>query len=107
MLPPLSGMVSVPTVRWTDFRRGPANLLSGIRPGDTYASQMTANGPKPTRLNRMQPCMQTDTVQRNGTRPNPTGSDPNPPLLNSGSGVRNPDGAPIKTQVRPSFAWPL
>ena len=57
MLSPLSGDVSVPTVRWTDFRRGPANLLIGIRPGDTYASQMTANEPKPTRLNRMQPCV--------------------------------------------------
>ena len=94
MLSPLSGMVSVPTVRWTDFRHGPANLLSGIRPGDAYATQMTANGPKPTRLNRMQPCMQTATVSANGTRPNPTGTDPNRPPLISGSGVRNPEGAP-------------
>ena len=82
MLSPPSGMVSVPTVRSTDFRRGPANLLCGIRPGDAYASQMTANGPKPTRLNRMQPCMQTATVQRKRHATESDGKRPEPPALN-------------------------
>jgi hypothetical protein len=81
-LSPLSGMAWLHTVRWAYLRRDPANLLTGIRPAAAYAAQMTANGPKATSLNRMQPCMQTATVQRERHATESDGKRPQPPALN-------------------------